>query len=112
MEKEKYIIERQFTLKATALRKKYGWDDGVEKNVYFKSGYTNPVWTSWVDKARMFKSVKDAQKFIDVFINESEQYKKQVIEVWKKDWEDYRSHEYDYIIKKVRINISLTYSHE
>ena len=105
MEKEKYIIERQFTPKATALRKKYGWDDGVEKNIYFKSGYTNPVWTSRVDKARMFKSVKDAQKSVDVFIGESEQYKKQVTEVWKKDLEDYRSHEYNYTIKKVRISI-------
>lgn len=107
MEKEKYIIERRLTPKAAALRKMYGWDDGVEKNVYFKSGYTNHIWTSGVDKARMFKSVKDAQKIIDVFINESEQYKKHVIEVWKKDWEDYRSHEYDYIIKKVRISISI-----
>jgi hypothetical protein len=89
------------------LRKKYGWDNGVEKNIYFKSGYTNPIWTNKVDKARMFKSVKDAQKIIDGFISESEQYKKQVIEVWKKDWEDYRSYEYNYIIKKVKISISI-----
>lgn len=105
MEKEKYIIERQFTQNATALRRKYGWDDGVEKYIYFKSGDTNPVWTNKVDKARMFKSVKDAQKSINAFIGESEQYKKQVTEVWKKDWEDYRSHEYDYTIKKVRMSI-------
>lgn len=102
MEKERYIIERQFTPKATALRRKYGWDDGVEKNIYLKSGYAKPVWTKNIDKAKMFKSIKDAQKSVDVFIEESEQYKEQVTEVWKKDWEDYRSNEYNYTIKKVR----------
>lgn len=107
MEKEKYIIERQFTQKATDLRRKYGWDDGVEKNIYYKSGDTKPVWTKNVDKARMFKSIKDAQKSVNAFIDESEQYKKRVTEVWKKDWEDYRSHEYDYTIKKVRMVITI-----
>lgn len=105
MMKEQYIIERQFTPKATVLRKKYGWDDGVEKNIYFKSGYTEPVWTKKVDKARMFKSVEEAQKVIDIFVEQTEEYKKHVIEVWKKDWEDYRSDEYNYTIKKVKIDI-------
>ena len=105
MLKEQYIIERQFTKEASALRVKYGWDDGVEKNIYFKSGYTEPVWTKKPDKARMFKSIEDAQKSIDIFVEQTEEYKKHVIEVWKKDWEDYRSNEYNYKIKKVKVDI-------